>query len=114
MNQSDLDQMDAAIALLEGTGIATLDAEGKAVRGDRTPYRPTRDRGEAMRLMDKYIVRMAKLNGAWAAVGADGRAHLGPTSLIAICRAVVSNPAMARDSTRLQASGVAGLEAKAS
>jgi hypothetical protein len=91
MNKIDMDQIDAAIAALEGQQCATINAEGKAVRRDKTPYKPTRERTEAMRLMDKYIERLVKLSGIWAAVGRNGRAYLGPTSLIAICLAVLGN-----------------------
>jgi hypothetical protein len=88
MTKVDLDRIDAAVALIEGPDVAALDQEGRAVRPDMTPYKPTRERGEAMRLMDKHITRMAKLSGGWAAIGLNGRAYVGPTSLIAICAAI--------------------------
>jgi len=87
VTKTDLDRIDAVIALLEGPTIAMLNGAGKAVRPDMTPYQPTREWGEAMRLMDKYISRLARLNNGWAAVDRNGRAHVGPTALIAICTA---------------------------
>ena len=93
MSQPELDRMDAAIAILEGPRIATLDSRGRAIRHNRMPYKPTRERDEAMRLMDKYITRMVRLTGMWAAVGRNGRAYFGPTSEIAICKAVIGNAA---------------------
>ncbi len=93
MIKTDLDRIDAVIALLEGPGIAILNGEGKAVRPDMTPYQPTREWGEAMRLMDKYISRLVRLSDGWAAVDRNGRAHIGPTALIAICVAAAGTAA---------------------
>ena len=93
MIKTDLDRIDAVIALLEGPGIAVLNGEGRAVRPDMTPYQPTREWGEAMRLMDKYISRLVRLSDGWAAVDRNGRAHVGPTALIAICMAAAGTAA---------------------
>jgi hypothetical protein len=90
---TNLDRIDAVIALLEGPGIAALDGEGRAVRPDMTPYQPTREWGEAMRLMDKYITRLVRLSDGWAAVDRNGRAHAAPTALIAVCTAAAGTAA---------------------
>lgn len=89
LQSSELDIIDAAVASLEGHAVATIDICGRARRKDSSPYRPTRELEEAMRLMNKYVTRMVKLDHAWAAVGQSGRAYIGPTACIAICKAVV-------------------------
>ena len=88
MNSTDLDFLDSAIAEIEGSATATLSSNGKAIRGDQSRYRPTRDPDEALRLMDKYIARVVRTNDAWAAVGPSGRACVGPTLPIAVCMAI--------------------------
>lgn len=89
MNSTELDQLDSAIAGIEGPSIATVGSGGKALRLDQSPYRPTRDRDEALRLLEKYIARTKKLDDGWAAIGLSGRACIGPTLPIAVCRAVI-------------------------
>ena len=88
MNSTDLDALDSAVAAIERAAVATEGARGGAKHLDRSPYRPTRDPGEALRLIDKYISRVQKVNGAWAAVGPNGRACVGDTLPIAVCKAV--------------------------
>lgn len=89
MKSTELDQLDFAIAGIEGPRIATLGLIGKALNPDQTPYRPTRDGKEALRLLEKYITRTKKLDNGWAAIGPSGRACIGPTLSIAVCRAVI-------------------------
>lgn len=89
MKSTDLDQIDSAIADIEGPTIAMVGASGEAFRPDHSPYRPTRDRDEALRLLEKYIARTKKLDDGWAAIGPNGRACVGPTLAIAVCRAVI-------------------------
>jgi hypothetical protein len=89
MNSADLDSLDSAIAGIEGPTVAFVGTNGEALCPDSSPYRPTRDPNEALRLLDKYIDRVVKLNGAWAAVGPCGRACVGPTLPIAVCKAIV-------------------------
>jgi len=89
MNSDDLDLLDSAIAEIEGSPTATVTSSGEALRLDRSPYRPTRDPDEALRLMDKYIARVVRTKDAWAAVGPSGRACVGPTLPIAVCIAIV-------------------------
>ncbi len=89
MNYADLDLLDCAVARIEGFAVTPLNPDGKAADGDQSPYRPTRDPGEALRLMDKYIDRVVRTRAAWAAVGPSGRACVGPTLPIAVCIAIV-------------------------
>jgi hypothetical protein len=89
MKNIELDQLDSAIAGIEGPGIAILGLVGEALRLDQTPYRPTRDGDEALRLLEKYVTRTKKLADGWAAIGPSGRACIGPTLSIAVCRAVI-------------------------
>lgn len=89
MNTPDLDRLDSAIAQIEGSSVATLDGSGGARRLDQSPYQPSRDPNEALRLLDKYIARVVRLNDGWAAVALSGRASSGPTLPIAVCIAVI-------------------------
>jgi hypothetical protein len=89
MNSIDLDLLDSAIAEIEGTATALVNSAGEAMGPSRTPYRPTRDPNEALRLMDKYISRVVRTKDAWAAVDRGGRACVGPTLPIAVCLAIV-------------------------
>jgi len=88
MEPSDLDVLDHAIAGIEGLRLAdrddNLDSDTRKI-----PYQPTRNSDEALRLMDKYIAKVVKMTGGWAAVGPNGRACFGPTLPIAICVAIV-------------------------
>ncbi|NGY06640.1 hypothetical protein [Solimonas terrae] len=86
-----LDALDAAVAVHEGRTVASLNAAGLPIRPDGSPYRPTRDPGEAHRLMEKYVERMAKRPHAWIAIGANGRAEVGNTASIATCKVVVNS-----------------------
>ena len=89
MNDNELDLLDSAIARIEGPPTAIVDATGEALRPDRSPYRPTRDPQEALRLAEKYIARVVRLDRGWAAVGPGGRACTGPTLPVAVCIAIV-------------------------
>lgn len=89
MKITELDHLDSAVAGIEGKAVAILGLTGQALRLDQTPYRPTRDRDEALRLLEKYITRIKKLDNGWAAVGPSGRAFIGSTLSIAVCRAVI-------------------------
>ena len=89
MNSTDLDFLDSSIAEIEGSATATVSSKGEAIRHDQSRYQPTRDPDEALRLMDKYIARVVRTNDAWAAVGPNGRACVGPTLPIAVCMAIV-------------------------
>lgn len=55
---TDLDRIDAAIAGLEGGAVAVVGDAGLALCPDGTPYQPTRQREEAMRLLEKYVIRL--------------------------------------------------------
>lgn len=89
MNQHDLDSLDHAIASIEGMGSAYRGGSDPEDSQGQSPYRPTRDSDEALRLMDKYIAKVVKMTDGWAAVGPNGRACFGPTLPIAICVAIV-------------------------
>lgn len=89
MNCANLDLLDSVVAKIEGPVIAMVNSTCVAKRLDQSPYRPTRDPHEALRLMDKYIGRVVKMNGGWAAVGPNGRACIGPTLSIAVCIAII-------------------------
>ena len=90
MKSTELDMLDSAIAAIEGLATTTASTSGQVIHRDRSqPYRPTRDADEALRLMDKYISRVVKTEGAWAAVGPGGRACVGPTLPVAVCMAIV-------------------------
>lgn len=90
MESTEFDLLDAAVARLEGPEVAAISGWGRALRPDGTPYQPTRQCEEAARLMEKYVCRLIKLNGRWAAVGCDGRAHVGLTFPVAVCKAVAA------------------------
>ena len=89
MDNNDLDSLDHAIANIEGLSVASHDEGGRNRRAGPLPYQPTRNSDEALRLMDKYIAKVVKMNDGWAAVGPNGRACFGPTLPIAICVAIV-------------------------
>lgn len=89
MDHNDLDSLDHAIAGIEGLRLADHDEGDTGGRPDRLPYQPTRNSDQALRLMDKYIAKVVKMNDGWAAVGPNGRACFGPTLPIAICVAIV-------------------------
>lgn len=89
MDHRDLDSLDYAIAGIEGLEVPTPYQVERDERRTAPAYRPTRNSDEALRLMDKYIARVVKMNNGWAAVGPTGRACFGPTLPIAICVAIV-------------------------
>jgi len=90
MTSNELDALDSAIAWLEGVPTASSGKLGTEARFDRPAYRPTRSPEETLRLMEKYIRKVVRLNdGEWAAVGPSGRASVGPTLAISVCKAVV-------------------------
>ena len=89
MNSSDLDGIDYAIAQIEGFSAAFLDSFGQTRHIDQSLYRPSRDPIEAFRLMEKYILKIVRLERGWAAVGLSGRCSSGPTLPIAVCIAVI-------------------------
>jgi hypothetical protein len=90
MHSAALNSLDSAIATIEGPEVATLNSSGHAVRLDQSPYQPTRDPGEALRLVEKYIYKIQKVNGGWLAVGSNGRACPGATLPIAVCAAIAN------------------------
>ena len=89
MNNSELDQLDSEIARIEGRSVAHVPIMGGPPGKQPEPYRPTRDPDEALRLVEKYIARVIRLDHGWAAIGPNGRACTGPTLPIAVCMAVV-------------------------
>ncbi|GAC1623853.1 MAG: hypothetical protein NVS9B10_09190 [Nevskia sp.] len=83
MNSHELDLLDSAIARIEGLPGSACDSEAGR-------YRPTRSSDETLRLMDKYIAKVVRMNdGDWAAIGPSGRACVGPTLPVAVCRAIL-------------------------
>lgn len=80
-SRNELDALDAAVAVSQGQAVASLGPGGLAVRPDGSPYQPTRQPGEAQRLIDHYVQRLVKLPHAWIAVGANGRAEFGAPAL---------------------------------
>ena len=89
MNSAELDLLDTSIARIEGTSVAIVSCSGEAKRPDQSPYQPSRDPNEALRLVEKYIARVVRLSDGWAAVGLGGRASTGATLPIAVCIAVI-------------------------
>ena len=89
MNSADLDFLDSTVAGIEGLPIATLNSAGAAIRPDQSPYRPSRDPDEILRLINKYIDRVVRLNDGWVAVGKSGRACSAATLPIAVCMAII-------------------------
>jgi len=90
MTSHELDALDAAIGWLEGFPPASAGKLGTAARFDRPVYSPTRSPEEILRLMDKYIRKVVRMSdGEWAAVGPSGRACVGPTLAISVCKAIV-------------------------
>ena len=90
MDDKELDALDQAIARIEGFPLAICSCSGNAIRPDRSPYTPTRDADETLRLLAKYVTKLIRMNdGVWAAVGPNGRACVGSTVSVAICRAIV-------------------------
>lgn len=90
-DNDELDILDAMMARFEGPPSFGISAQGRAVHADRSPYQPTRNPDELLRLIDKYIVRLIRLDdGTWAAVGPAGRATVGPSIPVAVCRAVLA------------------------
>lgn len=90
---AELDIIDAMLARFEGPPTFGISAQGRAIHADRSPYQPTRNPHELLRLIDKYIVRLIRMDdGNWAAVGPAGRAMVAATLPVAVCRAVLSFP----------------------
>lgn len=106
MTNEELGALDLAVAKAEGVREDCHEVGGRARGPEFCPlgrtkvcqqcYRPTRDPAEAMRLLEKYELRVqADGHGGWFAdapgwKGNDGLPFCGPTPAIAICRAVVS------------------------
>lgn len=85
MNADAFDAPGSAVAAVEAAEERT--GVGAKPRNQR-PYHPSRDPGEIMRLIGKYISRIQRVDGYWIAVGASGRAYRGATLPIAVCNAV--------------------------
>ena len=89
MDTQHLNLLDSAVADIEGISGGRKHNAGGIANQKTTPYHPTTDSEEALRLMDKYISRVVKLPDGWVAVGPNGRACLGQTLPIAVCVAIV-------------------------
>jgi len=86
----ELDILDAMLARFEGPPAFGISAQGRAVYADRSPYQPTRNPEELLRLIETYIGRLIHMeDGSWAAVGPAGRATVAPSLAVAVCRAVL-------------------------
>lgn len=91
-SNEDLDILDSLLARLEGSPAFGIGSDGGAIYADRSPYRPTRTPAEALRLMEKYIAKVIRMDdGTWAAIGPSGRACAGETLSIAVCKAIVES-----------------------
>ena len=89
MKNDDLDVLDSAVAAIEKVFDEPDQSPSRSRRYDSRLYRPTRDAEETLRLIDKYISRIVKMDHGWAAVGSSGRACFGPTLPIAVCKAII-------------------------
>jgi|GEM_PF-3361937 len=90
MTSSELDALDSAIAWLEGVPSLSSGKPGTEARFERPAYRPTRSPEETLRLLEKYIRKVVRLdNGDGVAVGPSGRASVGPTLAVSVCKAIV-------------------------
>ncbi|WP_295686561.1 hypothetical protein [uncultured Nevskia sp.] len=89
-SDDELDILDSVLARLEGPPTVGIGSNGRAVYADRSPYRPTRTPAEILRLIEKYIAKVVRMDdGNWAAVGPSGRACVGETLSIAVCKAII-------------------------
>ena len=89
-SDDELDILDSVLARLEGPPTVGIGSNGRAVYADRSPYRPTRTPAEIFRLIEKYIAKVIRMDdGTWAAIGPSGRACVGATLSIAVCKAIV-------------------------
>lgn len=86
-------QADGRQAFIAGPHYWQISERGLCLNNtpfDTSPYQPTRDGGEAMRLLEKYRLTVgAVMGGGWSAFS-DGVNETGSTPAIAICRAVVA------------------------
>ncbi len=89
-DSEELDMLDAMLARFEGPPTFGISAQGRAVYADRSPYQPTRNPAELLRLIDRYIARLIRMDdGSWAAIGPAGRATVAASLPVAVCRAVL-------------------------
>ena len=89
-DSDELDILDAMLARFEGPPTYGISAQGRAVYADRSPYQPTRNPEELLRLINLYIARLIRMDdGSWAAIGPAGRATVAPSLPVAVCRAVL-------------------------
>ena len=89
-DSEELDTLDAMLARFEGPPTFGISAQGRAVYADRSPYQPTRNPAELLRLIDRYIARLIRMeDGTWAAIGPAGRATVAASLPIAVCRTVL-------------------------
>lgn len=93
--ERELFLLDAAVARRVGPAVAAFGADGIAYSPDGSRYRPSSDASTAEKLMNNYVRRLARLAHTWIAVGMNGRAEEGATSMIATCK-VVANSATLR------------------
>lgn len=91
MNKTALELLDSTAAENEGDSGEGADFVGHTIRRDQMPYEPARDPKEVLRLMEKYIHRVVRVENGWAAIGSNGRACVGSTLPIAICMAAVES-----------------------
>jgi len=89
MKNNDLDVLDSAVAAIEKVFDEPDRSPSRSLRYDSRPYRPTRDAEETLRLIDKHITRIVRIDLGWAAVGPSGRACFGTTLPIAVCKAII-------------------------
>lgn len=90
-----------------------LSPKGHHVCGacEAVPRNYAEDGAEAMRLLEKYSMRVMWTGEHWAANGVDNlHVGIGPTPAIAICRAVVA--LRAAKATMTTAQGTSGAEPK--
>jgi hypothetical protein len=86
----DLDKLDLAIARLEGPRVVGTNLKGRPINLDQSPYKPTRNPAQILQLIEKYVVKVVRMNdGSWIAVGPSGRACVGRTLSISVSRAIV-------------------------